>query len=769
MRVIFRIARLELASLFFSPIAWLILLVFAVQFGLAFTGKLEIYAAQKALGYNTVNLSEYIFSHAQSPGLFLTVQSQLYLFVPLLTMGLISRELQSGSIKLLLSSPVSTAEIILGKYLGILLYGCLLFVLLLAYVLTAWTIIPKFEITWMLTALLGLFLLYAAYAAIGLFLSSLTSYQVVAAISTLVLLTFLHYIGSLWQDIDFARHIASFFSVGGKANSLIAGLVRSKDIIYFLIVIILFLGLTILKLETARSSVSNSNKILLYFSFTAICFTVGYLSSLPHLTYYADVTSQKTRTLTKTGQKIVKDLKEPLTITTYVNLLDKDYNIGSKKQRNVDLNRFEQYQRFLPDMKMDYVYYYDTVENNALFGNKINKGLTLDQVAHNVAETYSLNINSFLKPSEIKEKIDLAPEGNRMVRVLESGGKKTFLRLYNDYFKHPGEPNILASLKNLQVGPSKIAFVGGYDMRGIDNNNERGYRQSTSDITQRNALINIGFESSTLYLDQETIPNDIATLVLADPRQALSSLAEDKIINYLERGGNLLILAEPEQHQYLTNILNYLGLRFEQGAMVQDHEEIAANVVYTKLTASAAKMGETFNKGLVDSLFKAVMISPGDLIAEPKNNFNHFPILQVNEKNSWLKYKRLDSDSLRVQFNPQNGDKKTVATAAIGLTRTINAKEQKIAVLADADFISNIELGTFRKTQGNNNSQVYSGLFEWFSNSEYPIILDVIMPVDNEITIDNNSARRIKYAYVYILPLLIFIGGISVLTFRKRK
>lgn len=768
MRIILRIARLELASLFFSPIAWLILLVFAVQFGLAFTGKLELYTAQKALGYNTVNLSDYIFAHVQSPGLFLTVQSQLYLFVPLLTMGIISRELQSGSIKLLLSSPVSTAEIILGKYLGILIYGSLLFVLLVTYVLIAWSIIPNFEIVWMLTAILGLYLLFAAYAAIGLFLSSLTSYQVVAAISTLVLLTFLHYIGSLWQDIDFARHIASFFSVSGKANSLIAGLIRSKDIIYFLIVIVLFIGLTILKLETARSSVNTSNKVLLYFTFTTICVTIGYLSSLPHLTFYADVTSQKTRTLTKTGQQIVTELKEPLTITTYVNLLDKDYNIGAKKQRNVDLGRFEQYQRFLPNMKMEYVYYYDTAENKSLFENKINKGLTLDQVAQNVAETYSLNINSFLKPTEIKEIIDLAPEGNRMVRVLESGGKRTFLRLYNDYFKHPGEPNILAAIKTLQIGPSKIAFVGGYDMRGIDNDNERGYRQSTSDNTQRNALINIGFESSTIFLDEEDIPENITTLVLADPRQYFSPTVENKIINYLDNGGNLLILAEPEHHKYITNILDYLGIRFEEGAMVQSHEDIAANVVFAQLTEQATTMGDTFNKN-IDGNFKAVMISPGHLLSEPKNNFKSFPILQANDENSWLKNQRLDSDSLRVQFNPKEGDKKIAGTVAMGLTRSTNTRLQKVAVLADADFISNIELGTYRKTQGNNNSQIYSGLFEWFSNSEYPIILDVIMPIDNDISIDSQIARRIKYFFVYILPLLILTTGISVLTLRKRK
>ncbi len=126
MRVSLRIAKQELASLFYSPIAWFILVIFTVQFGLAFTGKMDMYVSYRNLGYNTFNLTDYIFTNGQTPGLLLTVQSQLYLFIPLITMGLISREISSGSIKLLQSSPISVAEIVFGKYIGIMVYALLL-------------------------------------------------------------------------------------------------------------------------------------------------------------------------------------------------------------------------------------------------------------------------------------------------------------------------------------------------------------------------------------------------------------------------------------------------------------------------------------------------------------------------------------------------------------------------------------------------------------------------------------------------------------------
>ena len=769
MRVILRIARLELASLFFSPIAWLVFLVFAVQFGISFVTKLELYASYKALGYNTVNLTDYIFTHGQTPGLFLTVQSQLYLFVPLLTMGLISRELHSGSIKLLQSSPISTLEIILGKYLGIMVYGLLLFSLLFVFIICGGAVIPNFEWTWMFTALVGLFLLFGAYAAIGLFLSSLTSYQVVAAISTLVLLTFLHYIGGLWQDVDFVRHIAYFFSVSGKADSMIGGLVRSKDIIYFLVVISLFLGLTILKMEMARSSKNIGQKIAIYTGFVVALVCIGYVASLPRMTFYKDVTSQGTRTLSKTGIAIVKKMEQPLKITTYVNLLDPDYNIGAKKQRNADMSRFEQYQRFLPDMEMEYVYYYDTCENKSLFENKINKGLSLEQVANNVVETYKLNINDFLTPAEIRKKIDLSAEGNRMVRVLESGDKKTYLRLYNDFFKHPGEPNIVAALKRLQIGGAKIAFVGGYDMRAIDNNTERGYRQATNDITQRNSLVNNGFDSFTLALDNDEIPTDISTLVIADPRQHLSAVAIDKIKSYLDKGGNMLVFAEPEQKAYLEPVLSYLGVDFEEGAMVQNNAEIAANVVYARAAKESSKMGEIMASAVKDSVFKTVFLSPGVFKTVSKSDFDVFPILQVKEKNAWLKRTKLDSDSLRVSYATENGDRAMLADVAIGLTRTVGDREQRIALVSDADFISNIELGTFRKTTGNSNTQFYSGLYEWFTSSTYPIMIEPILPVDNEITLTTKGASAMRVVFVYVFPILLLLLGGLVLTLRKRK
>src|SRR5262249_13189498 len=135
--------------------------------------------------------------------------------------------------------------------------------------------------------LLGVYLLVCAYAAIGLFMSCLTSYQVVAALSTLVVLAALSYIGELWQDIDVVRDLTYFLSIQGRANHMLSGLITTKDVIYFLVIIFLFLGFSICKLQAGRESRPMVVKAGRYLLIVVLGLTIGYLSSRPRFAGYA--------------------------------------------------------------------------------------------------------------------------------------------------------------------------------------------------------------------------------------------------------------------------------------------------------------------------------------------------------------------------------------------------------------------------------------------------------------------------------------------------
>src|SRR5690554_614303 len=105
MKAILKIAKTELQVLFYSPIAWLILVIFAFQAGLIYTGIYDAFVRNVSLGWRLPSVTP--TTYGGRTGLFTIVQSYLYLYIPLLTMGVMSRELSSGSIKLLYSSPLT--------------------------------------------------------------------------------------------------------------------------------------------------------------------------------------------------------------------------------------------------------------------------------------------------------------------------------------------------------------------------------------------------------------------------------------------------------------------------------------------------------------------------------------------------------------------------------------------------------------------------------------------------------------------------------------
>jgi ABC-type transport system involved in multi-copper enzyme maturation permease subunit len=139
MKTIFRIAQTELRLFFYSPIAWLILIIFAFQAVMAFCDTFSYQLQNKALGRGQIPFQTVILLLGDS-GSFFKVLNNLYLYIPLLTMALMSREYSSGSIKLLYSSPVTNFQIIGGKFLAMMLYGGLMLVILLLQVVFAFII-----------------------------------------------------------------------------------------------------------------------------------------------------------------------------------------------------------------------------------------------------------------------------------------------------------------------------------------------------------------------------------------------------------------------------------------------------------------------------------------------------------------------------------------------------------------------------------------------------------------------------------------------------
>lgn len=108
--------------------------------------------------------------------------------------------------------------------------------------------------------------------------------------------------------------------------------------------------------------------------------------------------------------------------------------------------RFKMYTRFKPEIKMEYVYYYSTPKDSALYRQYPNKNIR--EIAYEVAKKKNFNPQKLKSAEELKEKIDLAKENYRFVRVVERGsGEQARLRLFDDMEYHPSEIRNLRSIE----------------------------------------------------------------------------------------------------------------------------------------------------------------------------------------------------------------------------------------------------------------------------------------------------------------------------------
>ena len=446
MRAIYKIAKSELGSLFYSPIAWLILVLFTIQIYTGFSSMLGYMVDADIMGdYRGGKTISLFLLGLNVP--FVSMQNNLFLYIPLLTMGLMSREYSSGSIKLLFSSPISSAQIILGKYLSMMIFGLIFVGLIFILAVYSSFIINNFDWPYILSGLLGLYLLTCTYMSIGLFMSSLTSYQIVAALGTLTFISFLNFIGNLWQSIEGLREIMHWFSLVGHSQEAIRGMICSTDVLYFVLVSAMFIGLSILRLQFSRRSCSVAVKVSKYVGLIVCVALLGYISSRPAMKFYYDATEHQQRTLTPNSQKVLAQMDGGMTITAYVNLFDENAGLGMPGNWYNNQLIFEQYTRFKPEIKMEFVYFYDNIAGSNWTEEEMRDRL------EKILVTSDLNPKKVLTPAQIREKIDLSGEENRFTRLIErENGQKVFLRVYHDQNRVPSEAEITAALKTMLSG-----------------------------------------------------------------------------------------------------------------------------------------------------------------------------------------------------------------------------------------------------------------------------------------------------------------------------
>jgi ABC-2 type transport system permease protein len=249
-RNILAIADKELRSYFSSPIAYIIIGFFLLPFGVFFYLYLTSFvrqSMQQAQFGGAMNLNQQVIRYV------LQNASVIILFImPMITMRTYSEEKRSGTIELLLTSPVTDVEIILGKFFGAL--G--LYIAMLAVTLPHMGILFFYgnpEWRPVVAAYLGLLLMGGAFVSLGLLISSTTNNQIVAGIVTFVVFLLLWIIGWFADTAGpTIGPITSWLSVTEHFDDFSKGIIDTKHVLYYLSLITFGLFLTAKSVDTER-------------------------------------------------------------------------------------------------------------------------------------------------------------------------------------------------------------------------------------------------------------------------------------------------------------------------------------------------------------------------------------------------------------------------------------------------------------------------------------------------------------------------------------
>ena len=248
MNAVLSIAAREIRSQFLSPMAWTMLAVTAAILGYAFLIQLERF----------VELQARLQDLVEAPGatelvvlpLMKTAAFVFLMTMPLLTMNSIAEERRQKTLVLLLAAPVTSVQIVLGKFFGLAAY--IVALLALSAALPAMLMLGgTLDVGLLAVALLGLALLLAATAAVGVCVSAHAPAPAIAAFGSFGLLLGMWMLN--WTADSGSASLIAYLSLGEHFDHFLTGVVRLQDVAYFVLLCVGFLTLSALRLQREPS------------------------------------------------------------------------------------------------------------------------------------------------------------------------------------------------------------------------------------------------------------------------------------------------------------------------------------------------------------------------------------------------------------------------------------------------------------------------------------------------------------------------------------
>lgn len=493
--------------------------------------------------------------YASLDGLF-SLAPWVYLFlVPAVTMRLFAEEKRLGTMEVLLTRPLSVMQIVLAKFLAGLLLVSISLLPTLIYFYSVYALGSPIGCidtggTW--GAFIGLFFLAAIYVAIGLLASALSDNPVFAFILALFLsfVTYLgfDFVGSMQLPSALQQTIISL-GVNEHYNSISRGVVDSRDLLYFILVVFIFLFLTSrvihfhtinLRKEIKSGAVVLGGVILVGIVFGQVFFRL-------------DLTAEKRYSLTDVSKNLVKNLEQPINITLY---LDGELPAGFRKLKKSIQEKIADYNAYSSKLiNLSIVDPYeisDVKRRDQLFAELAGKGL---------------------QPTDVRQNTDRGTTSRVIFpgALVGYGNKEVGVNLLKNNQNLHAEINLNNSIESLEYEFSSafselinaekqsVAFLNG---QGELNDNE--IHDIATSLTAKYNVFNVTTE------ELATNGSHIKALVVANPSQKFTEADKFQVDQYLMNGGRILWLVDPVSVSLDSLSNGYMTLAFPQNLNLDD-------------------------------------------------------------------------------------------------------------------------------------------------------------------------------------------------------
>lgn len=699
----------DLKAFFHSFIGWLYVAVMLFMMGIYFT----IY--NMMIGWPTI-------SYALQSIVFLII-----ITIPILTMRTLAEERKYKTDQLILTAPVSVGRIVIGKYLAL--------VTVFAVPVVVMGITPlflrmagAFQTGLSYTSLLGFFLYGCLGLAIGLFLSSLTESVVIAAVLTMIAL-FLGYIMSGISSIiasygtgAFAEYVSKVlycFDMVGRFDAMSGGYFQVESVAYFVTVTLFVLFCTTQSIQKRRYAVAGKGirlgaysifNVLVAAALTVIV-NLG-LNYVPDRYTAIDVTANKIYTLTEETVESVSGLAQDVTIYVLTDEASKDGDLDKTLQQIAQLSDHITVEYISPvaNPKFYYKYTEEEPERNSLIvvGEK-------DSVVVNYDDIYAYELNYATYNYEVTG--------------------------------YDGEGQVVAAINRVIFGERPQFYM-------IAGHGEQGFDEKFAGALEKE---NVDCETLNLYA-QDAIPEDADGIIINAPTSDYSSDDADKILDYLDQGGNAFIIPTwtGTDMDNLDRIIAYYGVSVVDGIIVEGDSghfyqspydlfpDIVEGTLTEKITDGAVfaplSRGLRYDEASEDIAYDPLLITSLD-------SFSKTEIYSIED------YSKSDADpdgpfvvGVKAEKPTANGEISQAVIVASG---------QIFTSLAD-DVVPGY------------NVKLFGSILASLSEREVSVSVPVKYYEIGNLAFSARTVYMVEAVYVFILPIGCLLVGF-IIWFRRRK